>query len=134
MVSFNPMGQMLELSSWYENDKNLREVSTFAHNPTTIFGLGVAVVVVVFFLEPHLRHKEDPSLGVRSELQLLAYTTATARQDPSCIFNLHQSSQQHWILNSLSTARDPTCILMDASCVHNPLNHNGNSPHSRFEW
>ena len=26
------------------------------------------------FLEPHLRHMEAPRLGVKSELQLLAYT------------------------------------------------------------
>ena len=34
-----------------------------------------------FFLGPHLWHMEVPRLGVDSELQLLAYTTAT--QDPS---------------------------------------------------
>ena len=33
---------------------------------------------------------EGPRLGVESELQLLAYTTATAMQDPSCVYNLHQ--------------------------------------------
>ena len=35
------------------------------------------------FLGAHLRHTEVPSLGVESELQLLAYTTATATPDPS---------------------------------------------------
>ena len=33
------------------------------------------------FLGPHLRHMEVPRLGVESELQLLAYTTA--RSEPS---------------------------------------------------
>ena len=32
----------------------------------------------------------------------------------------HHSSQQHWILNPLSRARDQTCILMDTTwvCCH----------------
>ena len=55
---------------------------------------------------------EVPRLGVESELQLLAYTTAIATLDPSCVCNLHHSSWQHWILNPLSKARDRTCNLM----------------------
>ena len=35
-----------------------------------------------FFLGPHLQHMEVPRLGADWELQLLAYTTATATQDP----------------------------------------------------
>ena len=49
------------------------------------------------------------------ELQLLAYTTATAMQDLSHIFNLHHSSRQYWILNPQSKARDGTGILMGTS-------------------
>ena len=60
---------------------------------------------------------EVPRLGVKSELQLPAYTTGTARHDPSHLFKLHPSSQQHQILNPLSGARDRTCILMDTSGV-----------------
>ena len=45
-------------------------------------------------------------LGVKLELHLLAYTTATAMLDPSCICNLHHSSRQCQILNLLSKARD----------------------------
>ena len=37
------------------------------------------------FLGPHLRHMEVPRLGVEAELQLPAYTTATATPDPSHI-------------------------------------------------
>ena len=33
-----------------------------------------------FFLGPYLRHIEVPRLGVESELQLLAYATATQRR------------------------------------------------------
>ena len=56
------------------------------------------------FLGPHPQYMEVPSLGVQSELQLPAYTTATATPDLSRVYNLHHSSQQRWILNSLSEA------------------------------
>ena len=36
-----------------------------------------------FFLEPHAWHVEVPRLGIESELQLLAYGTATAMPDLS---------------------------------------------------
>ena len=49
-----------------------------------------------FFLRPHLGHMEVPRLGVESEPQLLAYTTATATPDPSCIWVLHHSLQRQW--------------------------------------
>ena len=60
---------------------------------------------------------EVPRLGVELELQLLAYATATATLDPSHVCDLHHSSQQPWILNPLSKARDQTHILMDPSQV-----------------
>ena len=69
---------------------------------------------------------EVPRLGVEWELQMLAYITGTAMQDPSCICDLHHSSWQHWILDPLSEARDWTQILMDTSRVLNPLSHNRN--------
>ena len=61
---------------------------------------------------------EVPSLGVKSELQLPAYATATATWDWSHICNLLHSSWQRWILNPLIEARDVTCILMEISRVH----------------
>ena len=64
-----------------------------------------------FFLEPHPHHMEVPKLGVELELQLPAYTTARAMQDPSCICDLHHSSGQCQILNPLREARDQTCNL-----------------------
>ena len=63
----------------------------------------------------HPRPLEVPRLGVRSELLLLAYTTATATRDPSRICDPHYSSWQCQILNPLSEARDRICVLMDAS-------------------
>ena len=59
-----------------------------------------------FFLGPHLQHMEVPRLGNESELQLLAYDTATATWDPSLVCKLRHGSQQHCILNPLSEARD----------------------------
>ena len=41
-----------------------------------------------FFLGPHLQHMEVPRLGVKSEIQLLAYTTATTTQDLSHVCDL----------------------------------------------
>ena len=61
---------------------------------------------------------EVPELGVELELQLLAYATGTAMQDLSHVCDLHHSSQQCWILNPLSGARDRARILMDMSWVH----------------
>ena len=57
-----------------------------------------------------------PRLGL--ELQLPAYTTATARQDPSRVLDLHHSSLQHRLLKPLSEARDQTCILLNTNQVH----------------
>ena len=69
----------------------------------------------LFFLGPHLQHMEVPRLGVESELQLPAYTTATATaaQDPRCVCDLPHFSRQHRILNPVCEARDPTHILTD---------------------
>ena len=56
---------------------------------------------------------EVPRLGVKSELQLPAYTTATVTLDLSPMCNLHYILWQHQILNPLSEARDRTRILED---------------------
>ena len=45
-----------------------------------------------FFSGSHQCHTEVPRLGVKSELQLLAYATATATPDMSSICDLHHSS------------------------------------------
>ena len=64
---------------------------------------------------------EVPRLGAELELQLLAYTIATATRDPSLICDLHHSSWQCKLLNPLSEARDRTLsswILINTSRVH----------------
>ena len=53
---------------------------------------------------------EVPRLGGELELQLQAYTTATAMWDPTHVCSLHHSSCQQWILNPLSKARE-LCFL-----------------------
>ena len=63
----------------------------------------------------HLQVKGTCWKNLELELQLLAYTTATATWDPSHICDLHCSSWQHRILNPLSKSRDQTRILMDTS-------------------
>ena len=52
----------------------------------------IYIYIYIFFLGPHLWHMEITRLGVQSELQLLAYTTATATPDLSGVWNLHHSS------------------------------------------
>ena len=87
--------------------------------PNRVIGEGLEEVtfVLFFFLGPHLWHMEVSRLEVESELQLLAYTTATAPWDLSYIC-YHHSSWQSQILNPLNEARDRTGILMETSQVH----------------
>ena len=72
-----------------------------------------------FFLGLHLRHMEIPRLEVKLELQLLPYSTATARIRAMSV-TYTTAQQQHGVPNPLNKARDWSCILMDTS-------HNSNS-------
>ena len=54
-----------------------------------------------------------------------AYTAATATPDLNHVCNLRHGSQQRWILNPLSKARDRTCTLMGSSWALTLLSHNG---------
>ena len=60
---------------------------------------------------------EVPRLGVKTELLLPAYATATATPNPSHVFDLHHSSQQRQILNPLNKARVQTHNLMVPSQI-----------------
>ena len=75
-------------------------------------------VVFFYFSEPHLWHLEVPSLGVESELQLLATARATARAIAT-VFGTYK-------------ARDGTRILLDPSQVCYLLSHEGTSLSHRF--
>ena len=79
------------------------------------------------FLALHPWHMGVPRLRVESELQLPAYTTVTAVQDPSRLCDLYHSSWQHWIPNPLSKAKGQTCILVDTSWIGFWLSHSRNS-------
>ena len=69
------------------------------------------------FLGLYLQHVEVPRLGVKSELQPLAYTTAIATQDPSWVCKLYYSSRQHQILNPLDEVRNRIHNLLDPSWI-----------------
>ena len=70
------------------------------------------------FLLLHLWHMEDPRLGVKLELQLPAYATATPTHDPSRVCDPHRSQWQSRILNPLREARDQTGNLTVPSRIH----------------
>ena len=85
-----------------------------------------SIMHFLFFSWLHLWYMEIPRLGIKSELQLQAYATATATWDQSQVCDLHSSSRQYQILNQ-SEARAGTHILMDSSWVLNLLSLNRNS-------
>lgn len=93
-----------------------------------VLSLNTTHLIHYILFRVNLWHMEVPSLGDELELQLPAYTTATATPDSSHTCNLSHSLWQCQILNTLSEARDRTCLLMDITLVLNPPSHNGNSP------
>ena len=98
---------------------------------TCMFSLSLSLFFFFFFLvflglHPKKR-MEVPRLGVKSELQLLAYTPARAILDLNHVCDLPRSVWQCRILNLPSKARDRTCFLMDTSWILNPLSYDGNS-------
>ena len=52
-------------------------------------------IIYLFISRAHLHLMEVLRLGVESELQLLAYTTGTATQDPSCDLYHNAGSLTH---------------------------------------
>ena len=56
---------------------------------------------------------EVPSLCVKLELQPPAYATATETRDQGCRYDLRHGSWPCRILNPLSKAKDPACVLME---------------------
>ena len=80
--------------------------------------VGFFVCFSFSFLGPHPRHKEVPMLGVKSELHLLVYTTATATPGPSYVCDLYHSSWQHRILHPRSEAREqPRIFMILVGCI-----------------
>ena len=64
--------------------------------------LFIYIYLFIFSLGLYLWHMEVPGIGVKSELKLLAYTTATAVPNLSHVFDLYHSLWQCQILNPLS--------------------------------
>ena len=81
----------------------------------------------VFFKGPHVKCVEVPGPGVKSELQLLVYTTATAMQDPGHTCDLHHSSGQQQILNPTERCQGSNPHPRGYSSGLLPLSHNGSS-------
>ena len=100
---------------WIKNINQLIN-KDFSSEIEAIFSF-LSLFFFFFFLGLHPWHMEIPRLGVKSELQLPTYITATAVQDPSHVC-LHNRSRQRQILNLLSRVRDQTCILMDTNWVN----------------
>ena len=75
-------------------------------------------LIFLLFLEPYPWRMEVPGQGVELELQLPAYTTATATPNPGRIYNLHHGSWLCWILTLLSKAGIKPASSMDISRVH----------------
>ena len=119
-VSLTPFPTQTSLSLWH-----LEMGALPGANPLSQCGRGAwKALIFLFFLNLslcvcvcvlHPLPMEVPSLGVELELQLPAYTTATAKRNPSLICELHHSSRQCWILNPLRGMREGTCILVDTN-------------------
>ena len=77
--------------------------------------LFIYLFILVFWAPPW--HMELPRLQVLLELQILTYTTATAKQYQSVPCYLQYSSWQSQIINPLREARDWTQNLMVASQI-----------------
>ena len=103
-IFFFTLCQMLQLWGWERHD----------HHPEGSYS--VAEDIIFFFLSFCLFRAAPVAYG-GSQARSLIGATDTATRDPSCVFDLHHSSQQCQILNPLSKARDPTRNLMVPSQI-----------------
>ena len=78
---------------------------------------GLPFFLAFVFLGPLLQHMEVPRLEAELEPQLPVYTPATATWGLNCICHLQHRSQQCWILNPPSKARDRTHNSMAPSWI-----------------
>ena len=86
----------------------MRRLQCFLKNSLKGRALGLGKAAFIFCLFRAVPKTDGCSrLGVKSELQLLAWTTTTLMGDPSSVCHLHHlGSQQHWIPDPLSEARE----------------------------
>ena len=83
---------------------------------------------IYVFLGLHQQHMDVPRLGVKSELQLPAYTTATATLALSLICDPRDSSQPRQPFNPPSGATQRNHLPLNTRPLP-PLSHNRNSFH-----
>ena len=79
-----------------------------------------AIISLFFFsfLGPHCMAYGGSQARIKLELQLPAYATATAMQDPSHVWDLHKSSRQRQILDPPSKGRDQIHVLIGNNQIH----------------
>ena len=87
--------------------------------PSRIRFLGATMgTPIIIFSGPRQWHMEVPRLGVKfGAVAADLHHSHSNLGYMSRVWDLHHSSLQHWILNSLREARDRTRVLMDASPV-----------------
>ena len=114
LCDLGPMTEQLKSLSFCLCKMGIIIVTTFINKYVFVYVYAAFISFFFFgggscvFLGPHPQHMEVPRLGVESELQLPAYTTAIITPDPRCICDRHHDSQQSRTLNPLSEGRDPT--------------------------
>ena len=83
-----PLSKMLTSRGFCKTQRILQQSSSGDGRRTVVSSLSRKAGATLFFLllfGLHLQYMEVPRLGVKSELQLPGYATATAMQDPSYI-------------------------------------------------
>jgi len=111
----------------WEEESSLQVAFLQPPPPTSLPTNPIPYDVITFFLpagtleflfsDPFFRASPLTYGHSQTRGQIRAYATATSTRDQSRTCDLHHSSQQRQILNPLSEARDPTCILMDTSRI-----------------
>ena len=124
LFSFPFFGCAWGMWKFLGQELNMHHNSDLSHSsdnarPLTCWTTGelLAYIFLFCFLGLHLQHMEDPRLAFELELQLSAFTTATAMPNLSHVCQLYHSSWQCQILNPLSKVRDQIHILMNTILV-----------------
>ena len=111
----NPFSTSLEMIIWFSSFILYKCVVSCQHIffsfPYTCF-----IYLFTYLAVPTAHGSSKARDWIRARLR--AYATTTAMWDPSHLCNLHHSSQQCWIPDPLSKARDWTHILMGTSWIH----------------
>ena len=118
MATSDPFNLLCQAGDWTHASPATRATAVGFLIHCATMGTPSNPLFIIFFLGPHPRQMEVPRIGVKSELQLLAYAATTAIPVPSLVCDLQHSSWQHQILNPLSGAREWTRVLLDTSWFH----------------